>query len=214
MNRKTLSVMAAALAAAVLLAGCAGTDVVAQYAPKSLDDIAAAQPELVNAAGGVFTFSTDGQTSLTVNTDFSAGGDDVVFATPIAPFLSAGLDPAKLPDGYRADGAALVIASDFGSVKGTADSFSAALFQAVKADRAALGYHTELDHYGIKLHGGKFEWAKDYKTNDKDIVFVVAAKPLADLGVDVQAIDGWVFKTMGEPDGSKVDVLLLPYDLP
>ncbi len=214
MKRRTLSLMAAVLTAAALLAGCAATDVVAQYAPKSLDAIVTAQPELVKAAGGVYTFSTDGQTSLAVNTDFSTGGDDVVFATPIAPFLSAGLDPAKLPEGYRADGAALVIATDFGSVKGAADSFSAALFQAVKADRAALGYHMELDHYGIQLRGGKFEWAKDYKTNDKDIVFVIAAKPLADLGVDVQAIDGWVFKTMDEPDGSKVDVLLMPYDLP
>ena len=65
----------------------------------------------------------------------------------------------------------------------------------------------------MKLTRGKFEWAKDYKTNDKDIVFVIAAKPLADIGVDVQNIEGWIFKTMDEPDGSKIDVLLKPYDL-
>ena len=36
---------------------------------------------------------------------------------------------------------------------------------------------------------------------------------LADIGVDVQHIDGWAFKTMKDTDGSDIDVLLKPYDL-
>ena len=53
-----------------------------------------------------------------------------------------------------------------------------------------LTYHQALDHYGIKLSAGKFEWAKDYTKNDKDIVFVIKAQPLKDMGVDVNHISG------------------------
>jgi len=84
----------------------------------------------------------------------------------------------------------------------------------VTHDRSVLTYHTALDHYGIKLTNGKFEYAKDYTNNDKDIVFVLAADPLKAVGVDVQNVSGWVFKTMQNEDGSSIDVLLKPYDLP
>ena len=96
---------------------------------------------------------------------------------------------------------------------GAQDSLSNALFESVKTDRQILSYHADLDHYGIQLPAGKFEWAKDESTNDKDIVFVIAAKPLADLGVDVQNIEGWVFKTMQDDAGRDFDVLLKPYSL-
>ena len=35
----------------------------------------------------------------------------------------------------------------------------------------------------------------------------------ADLGVDVQNIDGWIFKTMKDDAGKDFDVLLNPYSL-
>ena len=38
-------------------------------------------------------------------------------------------------------------------------------------------------------------------------------RPLVELGVDVKNIDGWIFMTMENPDGSTIDVLLKPYDL-
>ena len=76
-----------------------------------------------------------------------------------------------------------------------------------------LTYHQALDHYGIKLSAGKFEWAKDYTKNDKDIVFVIKAQPLKDMGVDVNHISGWTLTTVQNTDGSKAEVLLKAYDL-
>ena len=93
------------------------------------------------------------------------------------------------------------------------NTITSSLFESVKADRSALTYHADLDHYGIKLPAGKFEWAKDESTNDKDIVFVINAKPLADLGVDVKNVSGWIFKTMKDDAGKDFDVLLKPFSL-
>ncbi len=71
-----------------------------------------------------------------------------------------------------------------------------------------------LDRFGIRLsQGGKFEYAKDYVKNDKDIVFMIAAKPLAQIGVDVRNVDGWFFTTMEDLDCNDTDVLLKTYDL-
>ena len=93
------------------------------------------------------------------------------------------------------------------------NTITSSLFESVKADRSVLTYHADLDHYGIKLPAGKFEWAKDESTNDKDIVFVIAAQPLADLGVDVKNVSGWIFKTMKDDAGKDFDVLLKPFSL-
>ena len=42
---------------------------------------------------------------------------------------------------------------------------------------------------------------------------MIAAQPLADLGVDVQNVDGWIFKTMKDDAGKDFGVLLKPYSL-
>jgi len=65
----------------------------------------------------------------------------------------------------------------------------------------------------VQLPGGKFEWAKDAEANDKDIVFVLAAQPLANIGADVNNIKGWTFMTMKDEKGAEIDVLVKPYDL-
>lgn len=218
MNRKTLSLMAAALLGATLLAGCAGTDVVAKYAPNSLEAILTADPALVRdntAVDHYYYLSVDGSATLRVSDDFSmTGTEDLVLETALKPFTDAGLDVSKLGDGYRVDGGKLLLTADFGNGTGKKDNVRDSLFEAVKADRNVLGYHTALDHYGIKLPRGKFEWAKDYKTNSKDIVFVIAAQPLADLGVNVQNVAGWTFATLQDEKGNNVDLLLKPYNLP
>ena len=83
--------------------------------------------------------------------------------------------------------------------------------------RGSIGYHTALDHYGVKLENGNmFEWAKDMSKNDKDIVFVLNPEPFVAAGVDPNAVEGWVFaKVPMEEDGKtiEVDKLLKPFDL-
>ncbi len=214
--KKILSILLALTLTALLLAGCTGLDVLLRDGPKSLDAIVSANPALVSAPTSdnpYFTLSVDGATKLLVSKDYSLSTEDVLFETPLKPFVDAGLDVSKLPTNYRADTENLYLTADYGSGKGEKSSLTDALMASATFDRSVLGYHAALDHYGVALPGGKFEWAKDYATNDKDIVFVLAAKPLADLGVDVQNIDGWVFMTMQDDAGKDFDVLLKPYSL-
>ena len=205
------------IVAAAVFAGCTATDVVLKYSLESLDAITGTFTQIItdNTENDHYYYvSVDNETKLRVSHDYSmTGAEDIVMETPLKPFTDAGLDPAKLATGYRTDGQTLYLTADFGSGTGQKENLTDSVLESVKYDRKTLTYHQELDHYGIKIPGGKFEFAKDYKTNDKDIVFVIAAKPLADLGVDVQNIEGWVLKTMKDTDSSDIDVLLKPYDL-
>jgi len=202
---------------AVLFAGCAETDVVQNYSPVSLDAITKAFPQLVkdNTLNDHYFYVTvDDETTLKVSHDYSmTGKEDIVIVTLLKPFTDAGLDVTKLGEGYKVTGEKFYLTADYGDGTGKKENLTDSVMEAVKFDRKMLTYHQALDHYGIKLTQGKFEWAKDYQKNDKDLVFVIAAKPLADLGVNVQNINGWIFKTMQDENGNDVDVLLKPYDL-
>ncbi len=215
--KKLISTILTLALTVVLLTGCAATDVILKYSPSSLDQIVEKFPTIVTdntESDHYYSLSVDGDTTLKVSDDFSlTGAEDLVMQTPLKPFVDAGLDPAKLGAGYRTDADSMYLVADFGTGSGKQNTVTSSLFESAKADRAALTYHADLDHYGIALPAGKFEWAKDEATNDKDIVFVIAAKPLADLGVDVQNIEGWVFKTMKDDAGKDFDVLLKPYSL-
>ncbi|MEA4870657.1 hypothetical protein SDC9_83417 [bioreactor metagenome] len=215
--KKILLIALALTFAAILLTGCASADVILKYSPASLDKIIEKYPAVVTdntQNDHYFYLSADGETALKISSDFSlTGAEDLVIQTPLKPFVDAGLHPAALGAGYRADDTTLSLVADFGAGTGEQDTVTSALFESVKANRLVLTYHADLDHYGIQLPAGKFEWAKDESTNDKDIVFVIAAQPLADLGVDVRNIEGWVFKTMKDDAGKDLDVLLKPYSL-
>ena len=215
--KKKLTIAIALALVAIILTGCAAADVILNNSPTSLDTILQKYPSILTdntESDHYYYLSVDGETTLKVSHDYSmTGAEDLVMQTPLKPFVDAGLDPAKLGTGYRADATMLYLTADFGDGNGKQDTFTNALFESVKADRKILSYHADLDHFGIQLPSGKVEWAKDESTNDKDIVFVIAAKPLADLGVDVQNIDGWIFKTMKDDAGRDFDVLLKPYSL-
>lgn len=214
--KKILPLALALVLIAALLAGCAATDVILKYSPASLDTIVEKFPTIVTDSTQIdhyFTLSADGETLLKISNNYSLTDEDIAIQTPLKPFLDAGLDPAKLGAGYRTDDTSLYLVADFGAGTGMQNTITSSLFESVKADRSVLTYHADLDHYGIKLPAGKFEWAKDESTNDKDIVFVIAAQPLADLGVDVKNVAGWVFKTMKDDAGRDFDVLLKPFSL-
>ncbi|MEN6418061.1 MAG: hypothetical protein ABFC73_03980 [Clostridiaceae bacterium] len=214
--KKIIFIVLSLVLAAALLAGCAATDVILKYSPSSLDTIVEKFPAIVTdntQTDHYFYLSADGETLLKVSNDFSLTDEDIAIQTPLKPFTDAGLDPAKLGAGYRTDGTSLYLVADFGAGTGVQNTITSALFESAKANRAVLTYHADLDHYGIQLPAGKFEWAKDESVNDKDIVFVIAAQPLFDLGVDVQNVEGWIFKTMKDDAGRDFDVLLKPYSL-
>ncbi|HWQ58005.1 MAG TPA: hypothetical protein VN540_03220 [Clostridia bacterium] len=204
------------LAAALLLSGCAALDVVRTESEGSLDGILSAYPTLLagDESDLYMRLSVDGETALLVSRDFEQSGDeDVLIETPLQPFLDAGLDADKLTEGYRADGAALYIVAGYGEGTSAHADFADALLDAAAYDPALLTYHQALDHFGVVLPRGKFEWAKDYTNNDKDIIFVLDAAALRALGVDVANVSGWALVTMQDEAGKDFDVLLKPYAL-
>ena len=213
--RRMTALTGALIIIALLFTGCADADVVLKYSQKSFEDIIKTFPNINSEAGdNYYILTVDGETSLEISKNYAdTGNGDILLSTPLKPFIDAGLDISKLSGDYKTDKDNFYLAGDFGNGSGAEATVDKALFESVKNDRAALSYHEALDHYGIALPGGKFEFAKDYKTNDKDVVFVINAKPLSDIGVDVHHIDGWTFKTMQDNKGVDVDVLLKPYDL-
>ncbi len=202
----TLAIMV--LGAAALLGACGQVDVILKYSRESLDKLIGQFPDVTSETDNGYAISVDDETVLQISSDFSAGTDDIVFSTPIKPFTYAGMDVSKLGEGLSADDNTLYITTDYGDAD-KADSAADALFAAAAAKRDALSYHTALDHYGFDLTAGKFEYAKDYKTNDKDIVFVLKSGAIADSGANINNIQGWAFVTMD--DGA--EVLVKPYDL-
>lgn len=212
--KKAIAAISAFVLAAALFAGCASADVVQNYGRSSFENILKADPELVKEdENNHYLITVDKETLLKVSKDYSTSDEDIVLSTPLQPFVKAGLDVTKLGKGYKTDDTSLYLITDFGKGTGKSVSPTQALFESVGYDRKVLTYHEELDHYGIVLNGGKFEFAKDYKTNDKDLVYIIAAKPLRDIGVDVQKIDGWTFQTMKDESGKDVDLLLKPFNL-
>ncbi|MDF2945378.1 MAG: hypothetical protein K0S51_57 [Bacillales bacterium] len=75
-----------------------------------------------------------------------------------------------------------------------------------------IGFHKELNHWGIELDKGeKFEWTKDMSSNAADFAIVTKAEPFISAGLDVNKLgNGWLFKKAEE---DTPDLLIRPYDV-
>ena len=225
---KTLvATLALAVLGTGLVAGCQSLDVVGQTATTTFEALLAkeggqAQPD---ATGAAWVITAPGGQQFQFSRDFAGSGPDFQVTFDASPFLAAGLDPERLPaERYTFDPAtkALALRFDLGNDAFTYAGEATALEtfkQIVATHRDAIGYHAELDHYGIALgDGNMFEWAKDLATNDKDIVFVLNPAPFIAAGVDPAKVADWVFGQVLVKDDSgkevKVDKFLKPYDLP
>ncbi len=206
------------------LAACQKTDVIGQVATTSFDALLKAIPDKVVADdmnGGWALQAPDNSARFIWSKDFSQSPThDVMIEFASKPFVDAGLDISKLPAGMAYDDM-IMLGTKYGDEALTyngeptpLDSFN----QIVKLKRERIGYHEDLDHYGIDLgDGNKFEWAKDMSTNDKDIVFVVDPKLFIDAGVDPTKVEGWVFGKVKIKDASgkdvEVDKFLKPFNI-
>ena len=136
------------------------------------------------------------------------------------PFLDAGLDPEKLPEGM-VKGDKIVIVSELdGDRPADPDETSPQeLFSEIlRSKREYISYHTALDHFGIKIGDGNvFEWAKDMGTNDKDIVFVLDPAVFIEAGADPEKVEGWLYAKVKTMDGSgrpiEIYKFLKPYNI-
>lgn len=207
-----------------VFASCRQLDVIGNKSITSFKEVLDAIPDKISADevnGGWTLIAPDNSARFFWSNDFSKSKIyDVMIEFDVKPFIDAGLEIDKLPEGM-VFGDKLVVGTDLSSENLTYDGEVTPLAsyeKIVELKRESIGYHTALDHFGVDLSGGNmFEWAKDLGTNDKDIVFVLNPKVFIDAGVDPEKVEGWIFAKVETMDanGKKVEVdkLLKPFNL-
>ena len=211
------------LVATVIFAGCTSQlDVVADKSISSFESVINELPIEADSEDSSWILTApDNSAKFLWSKDFSSTTVyDVKLEFDSQPFINAGLDISKLPEG-AINGDKIILGTDLSDEKLTYNGEATPLDsykKIVEKSRDNIGYHAALDHYGIDLENGNmFEWAKDISTNDKDIVFVLNPQMFIDAGVNPQEVEGWVFakvETM-DKDGKKIEVdkFLKPFDL-
>lgn len=221
--KKKLIFIAFSMIAMIGLTACNKLDVIGDYSVKSFRTLMDNMKDNVTedtVFGGWSLEAPDGEARVLWSEDFSKTNPDVMMEVDAKPFLDAGLDTSKLPEGMLV-GDKIVVGEELGnetfSYAGEADPL-ATYEQIVDHYRDNIGYHIALDHFGLSLSGGNmFEWAKDMAKNDKDIVFVLNPEPFLEAGVDTSKLQGWTFATVPTMDENgrktQADKLLKPFDL-
>jgi hypothetical protein len=225
--KKTTKTIGAGLVTLIVLTAlsCGQLDVVGTGSVKSFDKVLQQIPRSVtpdDRNGGWSLAAPDNSARFIWSKNYAESPRyDVMLAFDAAPFIAAGLDPAKLPENFTHTDGTLMVGTKLGQEQLTYQGEAAPLAsyeQIAKLKRNAIGYHGAMDHYGVNLGDGNlFEWAKDMAANDKDIVFVLNPEPLINAGVDPTRIEGWVFTkvTVDDANGKPVEVdkVLKPFDL-
>lgn len=221
---KRILLAGAVLGLSLSLTACAqlqtSLDVIGNASIPTLEAAVKAAQQETELEDGYWTVQApDGSAQVRISRDWSQTDDDLILEWDVAPFLQAGLDPEQLPDAYEYDGTMLRISvtlGDGGNL-GEAKTLAEAYGRIVAQTPALIGYHAQLDHFGLEIgHGNLLEWAKDLQANDKDMVFVLNPEPLTEAGVDPEVLEGWVYgKVKAHVNGkmAEVDKFLKPFDL-
>lgn len=206
------------------LTGCQNLDVIGNGSKTAFENLVNKIPDLVTEDteydAWVIT-APDNSVRFLLSKDAAENTDyDAMLKFNAKPFLDAGLNADKLPEGMIQDGT-ITVGTEFENAKKlTTDATPLISYdQIVKNERDKIGYHATLDHFGINLgNGNMFEWAKNMETNDKDMVYVLNPETFINAGVNPEKVEGWAYAkivTMDE-NGKKKEVykLLKPFDLP
>jgi len=210
---------------AITVFSCSKLDVVGSYSVRSFNELLQNAPQLVSedkANGGWSISAPDNNVRFIWSKNFAESPlYDVMLEINAEPFIAAGLDPSRLPDNFIFKDGMFTVGIKLGNEKlsyqGEATPL-ASYEHIVKLKRGSIGYHGQLDHYGISLGGGNmFEWAKNLTTNDKDIVFVLNPDPFIKAGINPNSIEGWLYAqvTVDDENGKPVQVykFLKPFNL-
>jgi hypothetical protein len=226
MKIKVLAILLTVVVSGTVLSGCKAADVVGKAAVTSYEQLLnkVSDKVIFEEANNRWVLTTPTGEIFGTSVDFSTDKPDAVVEFDAEPFLKAGLNVEKLPSGqyiYDSSTGRITMPYEFGQTKFNYSGSPTALEtfkNIVDNHRNIIGYHAELDHYGIDLgNGNMFEWAKDIAKNDKDIVFVLNPQPFIDAGVDTSKVEGWVFAKVNvknmEGKMEAVDKLLKPFNL-
>jgi len=208
------------------ITACSKLDVVGNDSIRAFNDLLQSAPQLLEedeTAWYIIAPDLDNPVGFIWSKNFAESPIyDVMLEFDASPFIAAGLDPSRLPDNFiLLDDTYIAVGTKLGNEKLSYNGEATPLAsyeQIVKLKRASIGYHMQMDHYGINLgNGNMFEWAKNLATNDKDIVFVLDPAPFIAAGTDPAKIEGWTFAkvTVDDANGKpvQVDKILKPFNL-
>lgn len=144
--------------------------------------------------------------------DTSANDIDFAMVVAAAPFIKAGLDATKLSGGgYVFKEAAvedgkpvpdlLLHPYNVSDKKETAQGSEDAMRRILKQNPALVLYDAALRRYRLPLADGfEVQWTEKPGLHDADMVFLIAADPLIEAGVDPAKLEGsgWLFAGAGE----------------
>lgn len=222
--KKNIKTAVFLLVTVLSLTACQQTDLIGKVAKTSFAEVVKAIPNQVEVDemnGGWSLNSPDGTARFIWSSDYSKSPlYDVMIEFDAEPFINAGLDVNKLPEGLVFEDK-IMLGTKLGKdeLKYNGEATPEASFnQIVTLYRDSIGYHEVLDHYGVDLgDGNKFEWAKDMDTNDKDMVFVVNPEIFIEAGVNPDAVEGWAYAAveMKDMSGKTIEVMkfLKPFDI-
>ncbi len=222
--KNKIIIAALVIVSMLTLAACQQSDLVGQTAKTSFAEVVKAIPDQVTVDemnGGWSLSAPDNSARFIWSDDYSKSPiHDVMIEFDATPFVNAGLDVSKLPDGIVFEDK-IMLGTKLGNdeLKYNGEATPETSFdQIVDLYRGSIGYHEVLDHYGVDLSGGnKFEWAKDMSVNDKDIVFVLNPEIFIEAGVDPDQVEGWAYALveMKDEKGKTIEVMkfLKPFDL-
>lgn len=222
--KKKLASIILVLTTVLSFVSCKQLDVVGNTSIKSFEAVLNTIPDNITTDetnGGWSLSAPDGSARFIWSKDFSKSPMyDVMLEFEAQPFIDAGLDVSKLPEGL-VFGGKIMVGTKLGTEALTYDGEATPLAsykKIVELKRESISYHTALDHYGVILSGGNmFEWAKDMSTNDKDIVFVLNPQVFIDAGVEPAKLEGWVFAKVPVMDENnkpiEVDKFLKQFNL-
>jgi hypothetical protein len=203
-----------------LLAGCAATDVVARYASASFVEVTTAMDASVD--DGYYSVVSQAGDVFRLAVDFS-GTADAQVSIDAAPFITAGMDTARLPasrnSAWTYEDGRLIGRFDIAPGGRSTSAEPEAVMAVVAATaRSRISYHAQMGHYGIILDDYVMvEWAADARKNDKDWVVVLDPGFVAATGGNFEAVQGWIpaMVPVDGPDGKMVEVqkLLRPLDI-
>ncbi|MHB1152511.1 MAG: hypothetical protein ACYCWE_16620 [Eubacteriales bacterium] len=222
--KKKLLLIILVIAFALIFVSCKQFDVIGYTSIKSFDAVLDAIPaniaeDKINNAWSLN--APDGSARFIWSKDFSQSPFyDIMIEFDAQPFIDAGLDISRLPEGMEFAGSIIVgakLGTEILTYDGDANPL-ASFEKIVELKRESIKYHAPMDHYGVDLTGGNmFEWAKDMSINDKDVVFVLNPQAFIDAGVDPAKLEGWVLAKVPVMDENnkpiEADKFLKPFNL-
>ncbi len=220
--KKHIALIALVILMALVLTACNQLDVIGNGSVRAFSALLDSAPDQVATVDSLPGFSLsapDGSARFVWSRDYSASDRDVYIEFDAQPFIDAGMDVGKLPNGML-QGDKIVIGTSLEEAASdlTGEATPLAAFEQIeRLSRDHIKYHADLDHFGVSLESGNMlEWAKDMAANDKDMVFALNPQPFIDAGADPERIEGWVFAKVNAMDGKRkvtVDKLLKPFDI-